>query len=68
MVESLSLTQEIVGLSTAIFYKITLFLSLNSTFRENSNKSTATGRLDSFVIAFIKFVKFTKNDSITTIV
>ena len=41
MVESLSLTQEIVGSSTALFSKIILFLSLNSansvkTFRENS--------------------------------
>ena len=39
VVESLSLTQEIVGSNTAIFLKL-YFLSLNSvkTFRENSNR------------------------------
>ena len=42
VVECLSVTQEIVRSSTAIFLKMILFLSLNSgnsvnTFRENSN-------------------------------
>ena len=44
VVESLPLTQEIVGSSTAIFWKKLLFLSLNSakTFRENSIKHWAS--------------------------